>query len=264
MAAESHADSRKLACAAQGSGPDELVLLHPVGLDHTFMVPWLEQAARGHRVIGIDLRGHGASPPASGHVPLDDYVADIHAAMAAHCAGPATVLGLSFGGMLAQLVALAQPDSVARLVLCGCPGGFAAEVRPVLRERGLAAERDGMAGVVDATIERWFTPPFRSSAPVERVRTRLLADDVASWSAAWHAISTFDALSRLRTIKVPTLVVAGECDAATPIAVATTLAQAIPEARLAVLPGAPHMMQIETRDAFNAVVGDFLAPTSRQ
>ena len=183
-------------CAVAGSGPD-LVLLHPVGLDHTFMMPWLAQAGRGHRVVAVDLRGHGDSPAATRDTTLDDYVADIGAAMSAHCRGPATVLGLSFGGMLAQLVALAHPESVARLVLCGCTGGFAPEVRTILRERGVSAERSGMAGVVEATLDRWFTPSFRANEAVERVRTRLLADDVTSWSAAWHAMATFDALPRL-------------------------------------------------------------------
>jgi 3-oxoadipate enol-lactonase len=262
MAAKSQSDSDKLACTVHGSGPD-LVVLHPVGLDHTFMVPWLEPAARGYRVIGIDLRGHGKSPRATRDTTLNDYVVDIHAVMRAHCAGPATVLGLSFGGMLAQLIALAYPDSVARLVLCGCPGGFAPEVRPMLRERGLAAERNGMTSIVDTTIERWFTPAFRSNAAVESVKKCLSTGDVTGWSAAWHAISTLDALPQLHKISVPTLVVGGERDAATPVAVATMLSQAIPSAQLVLLREAPHMMQIESREAFNDAVGGFLASTSR-
>lgn len=261
MAGESNATptgARKLAADVRGAGPD-LVLLHPVGLDHTFMAPYLAQAARRHRVVGVDLRGHGDSPPAARDMTLDDYVADIHLAMESHCRGPAIVLGLSFGGMLAQLMALAHPQRVSGLVLCGCTGGFAPEVRPILRERGATAERDGMPGVVDATIERWFTPAFRSSDAAERVRARLLSDDVTGWSAAWHAIAMFDALPRLSTLEVPTLVVAGARDAATPTAAATTLANAIPHARLAVLPDAPHMMQIESYDAFNVAVGEFVA-----
>jgi 3-oxoadipate enol-lactonase len=249
--------TRTLAADVRGAGPD-LVLLHPVGLDHTFMAPYLVQAARQHRVVALDLRGHGDSPLATRDVTLDDYVADIHLAMEVHCRGPAIVLGLSFGGMLAQLMALAHPERVSGLVLCGCTGGFAPEVPPILRERGLAAERDGMPSVVDATIERWFTPSFRRSDAAARVRTRLLTNDVTSWSTAWHAIATFDALPRLSTLQVPTLVVAGARDAATPITAATTLANAIPDARLTVLADAPHMMQIESRDAFNAALGPFL------
>ena len=143
-------------------------------------------------------------------------------------------------------------------MLSGCTGGFAPEVRPVLRERGLAAERDGMDAVVPATIERWFSPAFRADPQVERVRERLRTDDVDSWSAGWHAISTFDALPRLGEIAVPTLVIAGEIDAATPLAAATKLAQSIRGARFEVLPAAPHMMQIERRDEYSAAVTKFL------
>ena len=241
----------------RGEGPD-LVLLHPVGLDGTFWAPLAAAAAATHRVTALDLRGHGRSAMGDSRATIDDYVADIHAAMARRCRGPAVVLGLSFGGMLAQLVTLHHPAAVAALVACGCTGGFAPEVRPLLAERGLAAVRDGMASVVPATIERWFTPAFRADPRVEAVRARLLADDPASWSAAWHAISTFDALPRLAEVAVPALVIAGDADAATPIAAATRLAEAIPDAELRVLSGAPHMMQIECSAAFNAAVVAFL------
>lgn len=246
-----------LHCVVTGSGP-EIVLLHPVGLDHGFMAPWLAPATHDHRVIALDLPGHGHSPAVDRSATLDDYVRSIAAAMREHCHGPAILLGLSFGGMLAQSVALAEPDRVSALVLCGCPGGFAPDVRPVLRERGLAAERDGMASVVATTIERWFTPPFRSDPAVDRVRRRLLADDPIGWSAGWHAISTFEALPRLADLRVPTLVLAGEQDVATPLAAATTLANAIPGATLQIVPKAPHMMQIECREAFNRAVESFL------
>jgi 3-oxoadipate enol-lactonase len=246
-----------LHCEVAGTGPD-LVLLHPVGLDHTSWEALTSAAARTHRVVAVDLRGHGRSPPADRSTSLDDFTDDIHAAIGKHCEGAATVVGLSFGGMLAQMLALRHPGDVGALVLCGCPGGFPDQARPVLRERGLVAEREGMEAIIAPTIERWFTAPFRADPAVERVRQRLRANDVASWSAGWHAISTFDALPRLGEIAVPTLVIAGEVDAATPIAAATTLAQAIPGARLRVLPAAPHMMQIERAADYNAAVLQFL------
>jgi len=246
-----------LHCAVSGDGPD-LVLVHPVGLDHTFWEPLTAAASRDHRVLRVDLRGHGLSPAADRGTSLEDYADDVYAAIGRHCRGAATVLGLSFGGMLAQVLALRRPDAVAALVLCGCTGGFAQELRPVLRERGLAAERGGMDAIVEPTIERWFSPAFRGNPEVERVRQRLRTDDAVSWSAAWLAISTFDAFPRLGEVGVPAVVVAGEIDAATPLAAATKLAQSIRGARLTVLPAAPHMMQIERREDYNAAVLEFL------
>jgi 3-oxoadipate enol-lactonase len=249
--------SVKLHCVATGAGRD-LVLLHPVGLDHTFWGSLAKAASESRRVVAVDLRGHGRSPAAGRETAIDDYADDVHAAIERHCRGPAAVLGLSFGGMVAQLVALRHPHAVSALVLSGCGGGFAPDVRPLLRERGLAAERDGMEAIVGPTIERWFTAAFRDDPEVERVRERLRTNDVVSWSVAWHAISTFDALPRLGEIAVPALVVAGERDAATPPAATAKLAESIDGARCTTLAGAPHMMQIECRDAYDAAVLEFL------
>lgn len=243
---------------AEGEGP-LVVLLHPIGLDGAFWGP-LPGAlvAAGHRVLRLDLAGHGRSPAVARPRPMEAYAHDVHAAIAQAGGGAAAVLGLSFGGMVAQTLAIRHPGSVAALLLCGCGGGFADDMRPVLRERGLAAERDGMAGVVDTTIARWFTEPFQQDAAVASVRTRLLADDAAGWSAGWHAIADFDARPHLSQIAVPTLVIGGERDAATPLVASDALARGIPGARLLPLPDAPHMMQIETAAAFVPAVVGFL------
>lgn len=242
----------------EGSGP-MVVLLHPVGLDGTFWGGLPAALAPQRRVLSLDLAGHGGSPATARPRPIETYADDVAAAIREAGGGPAAVVGLSFGGMVAQMVAIRHPELVSALLPCGCGGTFAAEIRPMLRERGLMAERDGMQAVLEATIERWFNPEFRADAAVERVRQRLLSDDVAGWSAGWHAIAGLDATPHLGGIRVPTLVIAGEKDAATPPAAAeATIAKAVPGARLTVLPGAPHMMQIETGQAFTEAVAGFL------
>jgi|LauGreDrversion4_2_1035121.scaffolds.fasta_scaffold00447_12 3-oxoadipate enol-lactonase len=249
--------AKLLNCVIVGQGPD-LMVLHPAGLDHSFMGRLIEAAAATHRVIGVDLRGHADSPAASSQTTLSDFVDDVHSVVQAHCAGPARVLGLSFGGMLAQMLALDHPQDVSALVLCGCGSSFAPEVRPALRARGTLAVDQGMQAVLSSTIERWFNPTFRLDPQVDRVRERLLSNQPTNWAAVWNAISTLDALPRLGQLRLPALVVAGQEDVATPPAACATLAQAIDGAQLAVLPGAPHMMQIESPAAFESVVLAFL------
>lgn len=246
-----------LHCAVTGSGPD-LVLLHPVGLDGALWGGLIERCAPFRRVIAVDQRGHGQSPPARKGATMADYVAGTHAALQRAGVDKAVILGLSFGGMIAQEFAITHPERVSGLMLCGCPGAMPPEARPMILERGLAAERGGMAAVVDGTIERWFTADFRSQPVVETVRKRLLSDDVAGWSAAWTAIADFAALPRLGAVRAPTLVVSGSADVATPFAASTALAAAIPGAELAVLPGASHMMQFEGAEIFAETVTRFL------
>ncbi|MBR0646830.1 alpha/beta fold hydrolase [Plastoroseomonas hellenica] len=240
-----------------GAGP-LVVLLHPVGLDHRFwgMLPGVLAAER--RVLALDLAGHGQSPQVARPRSIEEYADDVAAAIVQAGGDPAEVVGLSFGGMIAQVLALRHPHLIGKLVPGGCGGTFAAEVRPMLQERGLAAERDGMAAVVPPTLERWFSTGFAGSV-LGAVRERLLAQDVAGWSAGWHAIAGLDATPRLGQVRVPTLVIAGERDAATPAAITeATVMRVIPGARLAVLPGAPHMMQLECAEAYTRAVAGFL------
>lgn len=251
-------DTVPLAGVIEGEG-DDLVLLHPVGLDGSFWGELPRALQKGRRILRLDLRGHGRSAIGVSRPPIATYAADVAAAIQSFGMQRPAVLGLSFGGMIAQMLALDHPDLVSRLVLSGCPGGIPENVGPVLRERGLAAERDGMASIVPATVERWFTPGFVQSPIVERVRQRLREDDVRGWSDGWHAIAGFDALPRNSEISVPTLVVSGALDAATSPAASTALAASIPGAELVTLPGAPHMMQLETSKLFADAVGRFLA-----
>lgn len=243
---------------AEGAG-SLVVLLHPVGLDGSFWGGLPATLAASRRVLSLDLAGHGNSPAVTRPRPIEDYADDVAQAIREAGAGPAAVVGLSFGGMVAQMVAIRHPGMVSALVPCGCGGDFPATVRPMLRERGLMAEREGMQSVIETTIERWFTEGFRSDAAVQRVRARLLSDSAAGWSAGWHAIADLSATPRLGAVSVPTLVIAGENDVATPVAMAeTTVARAIPAAGFTVLPGAPHMMQIEAEAAFTDAIAGFL------
>jgi 3-oxoadipate enol-lactonase len=172
------------------------------------------------------------------------------------------VLGLSLGGMVAQTLTLDFPASVAGLILCGCTGGFAPELQPLLLERGLAARAGGMQAVVDPTLQRWFTPAYLHHEDVMAVRQRLMQNQPDNWLATWRAISGFNALPRLHEIGVPTLVVAGDQDVATPLIATETLTSSILRARRVLLQGAPHMMQIESHALFNRAVLHFLTETT--
>jgi 3-oxoadipate enol-lactonase len=252
-----NASASPLHCVIHGSGPD-VVLLHPAGLDHTAMQALADSLAASHRVLNVDLRGHGESPDAPAGTRLEDFAADIAQLILSQGKGPAIVLGISLGGMLAQELALRRPDLVAGLVLCACTATFDDAIRPLLRDRGGAALVGGMAAVVESTLDRWFSAAAREERGAAMLRERLLLDRPSNWCVTWDAIASHDTLSRLAEITAPTIVIAGEKDAATPLAATRVLADAIPGARWLSLPEAPHMMQIECADAFNGVVAAFL------
>jgi 3-oxoadipate enol-lactonase len=244
-----------------GEGPP-LVLLHPIGLDLTCWEPMMESLGTARTIIRIDHRGHGLSAPTDPDPTLRDYAQDVHNLLSGLGIAHAAVAGLSFGGMVAQTLALDFPEDVSSLVVAGCPTTFPDEnVRALVRQRGSDA-LDGMEAVIPATLERWFTADFIEAGKAEPTRERLRKDDPKEWAAAWTAISQIDTLPRLHEISVPTLCVAGEADKAAPPAVLKSIADAISGAQLAVLPGVPHMMQIEKAELFGEATRSFLDGSS--
>lgn len=236
-----------------------VVLIHPVGLDHTCFDDLVAALGPGLSVLRMDLRGHGRSPgnpPADG---LDDYARDVHELLAATRFAPAVVAGFSFGGMVAQALTTAFPSDVAALVAGTCPCAFTAEQRPILLERGQAARRGGMRAVVDATLERWFSDGFRSGSMIAAYRQRLLQDSPEDWARAWQAMATMDIAERIRSISVPTLCLATGADKATPPAVMAAVAERIPRASLVVMPDASHMPFIEEPGTVAGEIRRFLA-----
>lgn len=240
-----------------GGGPTVL-LLHPVGLDLTCWDSQVGALVPGFRVLRVDLRGHGRSDVPPPPYSLRGFADDVHSLLQQLQLAPAHVIGLSLGGMVAQILGMEYPNDVRSLVLTDTTSTLAAEARRTMIERGEAAKRAGMASVIEGTLGRWFTPGFMGSEVVARCRKRLLTDDVAGWAATWQAISELDTEPRLREIEVPTLVMIGEVDLSVPVSRARAMADQIPGAVLHVLAGAPHMAPMERPDLFNPPVLEFL------
>jgi len=235
-----------------------VLLVHPVGLDSACWGAQVAALVPGFRVLRVDLRGHGRSDAPPPPYSLSDYGADIHALLSELRLAPVHVLGLSLGGMVAQVLALEHPSDVRSLVLADTNSTLGPDARRAMVERGEAARRGGMGSILESTLSRWFTPGFMGSETVAQTRARLLADHVEGWAAAWRAISELDTEPRLAEIRVPTLVIIGESDLSVPVSRARAMADRIPGAAFHVVPGAPHMAPLERPDLFNPPLLAFL------
>jgi 3-oxoadipate enol-lactonase len=235
-----------------------VVLLHPVGLDRACWRWVCDILADRYRLIAVDLRGHGLSPKRPLAKGIEDHADDLARLLTRQELSSATLVGVSFGGIVAQMTAVKYPALISKLVPCACPARIAPENRAAIIARGTRAMEGGMPSVVKETLARWFSSGFLANPAVAEVADRLATDDPDVWAATWHAIAEVDILDRLTAVSVPTLAVAGENDEATPIEAMKALTAAIAGARLDVLPDAPHMLHIETARAFTDVVTRFL------
>lgn len=121
-----------------------------------------------------------------------------------------------------------------------------------------------MVAVVQSSLERWFTEEFRERRPdiMDRTTKTLLGDDPATQAAIWDLIATLDTDSQLSKLACPTLILVGEHDPSTPPMVANHLAESIRDAHLIVLPGASHIVTVETPDAVSVSILRFLSEHS--
>ena len=246
----------KLHHRIDGNGP-RVLLLHAVGIDLTFLDAVAGSLAKEFTVLRADLRGHGKSPyqPAA---DLADYADDVHALLTDLHFAPCAVAGFAFGGMVTQALAVNHPQDVRAIEIASCPSAQTPESARIVAQRGADAKRDGIGSILDVTMRRWFNDAFVDAGADAAVRARLLSTDVRGWADAWNAMATIDTAPRLREIKVPALCLVGELDKSSPPPVVQKIADAIPGARFAVIPGAPHMPFIEQPAETARVVGGFL------
>lgn len=248
-------DHRTQVARAGDTGP-AVVLLHALGLTWHMWEPVIRDLARGRRVVAYDLRGHGsaadAPPPADLRTLADDLqqVLDRERLPAAH------IVGLSYGGGVAQTFAARHRGSVLSLVLA------ATTDRPFasFEQRATAVETDGLAAQVASSLTRWFTPEAlaENSWGVRYARDRVLRGNAPQVAAAWRAFAGIDAAGKLRDLQIPTLVLCGERDASTGPAVMRPLAENLRGATYVELPGAPHMPTLETPELVIKALDRFL------
>ncbi|MFD2414944.1 alpha/beta fold hydrolase [Amycolatopsis pigmentata] len=242
-------------------GGSPVVFLHPVGLDLTWWGDQFSTFGPERDLLAFDMPGHGASGALTTPPSFEVMADTLEAVLDAAAAGPAHLVGLSVGGMIAQAFALRRPHLVRSLSLIATLCTFPEPVRDVLRERSRVAREEGMATIAELTNERWFPPSFRDQRPdvLDRAGKSLRAQDGEFHALMWDMIRGLNLEKNLPDITCPTMVVVGGSDGNSPPAAGERIAELIPGASLTVLPGVGHFPPYETPVAFNTLLRRFLA-----
>jgi pimeloyl-ACP methyl ester carboxylesterase len=245
----------------QGTG-NPIVFLHAFPLNRSM---WAEQEAalsQWFRIITVDLRGHGESDAPLWHSSLDEYADDI-AALLDHLSIPQAILiGLSMGGYVSFSFYRKHSRRVRGLILADTRApADSDEARAGRFQLAQTAYREGAAAVADLMLPKLLGPTaLRTRADlVDQVRRMIKANEISGIVVDAMAMAERpDSLALLPTIACPTLVIVGDEDQATPPAEAELMARSIPQARLAVIPGAGHLSNLEQPEQFNMLVKDFV------
>jgi proline iminopeptidase len=258
-----------------GEGDPVVVALHGgPGASHDYLRPQFDLLARGRTLLYYDQRGGGASPVArEAALGWRAHVADLAAVVRAEARPvPATLIGFSWGGLLALLFAMEHPDLVARLVLIGpaptyaeARASYAAEFErrqaaPEVAEARAALSRSGLRERDPDTFWRrafalsvagYFKDPARARDLTPfRVGSR-------AQHAVWESLKGLDLRERVRGVSAETLILHGRYDPV-PLAASETLARLLPRGRLVVFEDSGHALYAEETEKFVREVEGFL------
>jgi 3-oxoadipate enol-lactonase len=244
--------------AKEGHGPP-LVLFHSLLSDRASFDAIAPQLKKSFRVIVPELPGFGRSEAVSGGLAtVADRMAE--AVRDAAAGDHALVLGNGYGGFVALQMAIRHPGVASRLILADCGAAFSEAGREAFRNMAAASRAKGLAAITDVAMRRLFAPEFQAahSDLMRDRREAFLKTDPEVFRAACDALATLDLRPELAKVKVPTLVMVGEQDEATPPPMSRELAAGLPDARLKIIPGCAHVPQLQAPETFLEMIGDFL------
>jgi YbgC/YbaW family acyl-CoA thioester hydrolase len=251
-----------LAVEVRGSGP-AILFIHGYPMDHTV---WEHQLAHleGWLRIAPDLRGMGQSDAPDLGYSMATYAYDLFALLDALGVERVVLCGVSMGGYIAFEMLRRRPERVRGVVLMNTRAEADTPEGRKVRDAAAVQAREGGAGSVAATmLPRLLAPaaPAENPALVDRLRRMMAGTPSAGILGALGALRDRpDSMPLLPMLGgIPVLIIAGAEDHITPKEHAQAMADAIPGARLVVLPGAGHLSPVEQPEAATAAVADFLA-----
>src|SRR5580704_9569140 len=205
---------------AELEGPDSAPVLMLSNSLGTNLHMWDEQVAsltRHFRLLRYDRRGHGKSSVPKGPYTMERLGRDVLAVLDGLGIRKINWCGLSMGGMVGQWLGANAGDRIDKLILSNTACYYPDKTMWDARIK-LVCE-NGLAGIVDANMERWFTKAFRERAPqaLEKMREMFVATKLEGFIGCGEAIRDMDHRPLLAKIGAPTLVIAGRHDPATPL-----------------------------------------------
>jgi 3-oxoadipate enol-lactonase / 4-carboxymuconolactone decarboxylase len=228
-------------------GPEDgpvLVLGPALGATWNMWDRQVPELSRHWRVMRYDLPGHGGAHAVPAY-SVSDLAERLLATLDELEIERFGYAGCSLGAAVGAELALGHPLRIGSLALVSASPRFG--TADGFRDRGVVVRHNGIDPVARGICERWFTPAFAAAQPAiaDWAGQMVSTTDPDCYAAACEALAAFDIRAELSSIGVPTLVLAGAEDQETPPAEARVLVAKIPDARLALVPGASHLVPVE-------------------
>lgn len=247
-------DGINLAYEERGSGTPTIVLIHGWTCNRSFFAPQADHFGKTHRVVSVDLRGHGESDKPQGAYPIGAYADDVASIIDQLKLGRVIAVGHSMGGITVLQLGASYPDRVAGIVMVDpAPLTFSPELRAAI-EGMVAAIEAGDRAPQRQFIENHLFLPTSDKALVKRVAETMCGGPDHVAAAAMKGILTFDGVAVAARCKVPALHIA----ATPPLNPPHLMSQWLPTVVNGWTVGAGHFNQLEAPDQLNGMIEGFM------
>ncbi|MFM8546782.1 MAG: alpha/beta fold hydrolase [Betaproteobacteria bacterium] len=242
-----------------GDGP-WLTLAHPLAAELGIWAPQMPVLTPHFRVLRFDFRGHGTTSSTPAPYSLGQLARDALGLFDHLGIQKSHWVGLSMGGMVAQVLALQRPGVLNRMVIADSTSRRPANAAAMWGERIRLARERGMAAIAQPTLERWFTAPFRNKHPeiMDWVAAQIERTSLEGYCGSCAAIAEIDTLDHLGKIGSPALIMVGEHDHGTPPEMSRQMHEHWPESEFFMIPDASHIGNIEQAEIFNLKIAEYL------
>ena len=243
---------------ASGDGGKTFLFINSLGTDFRIWDGVVDVLKDFGNILLFDKRGHGLSDVAENTNNLDDFADEVLALLQSLSINRCIPVGLSVGGMIAQILAHRSPEKIEKLVLCDTH--FKIGNEQIWNDRIALVKKKGLAAVSDGVMQRWFSSTFRSekSVRVAGYKNMLECTPVLGYIKTCEAIRDADLTEIAKQIKIPALCVVGSEDKSTLPEEVKNLADLIEGSVFKIIEGSGHIPCVDNPEALSKLIIDFI------
>ncbi len=238
--------------------PRTFLFINALGTDYRIWDEVVKQLTGYANILLFDKRGHGLSDVVATTRTLEDFADDAEALLKHIKINRCVVVGLSVGGMIAQVLADRIPNHIEKLVLCDTRHKIGNE--PIWNDRINTINEKGLCAISEGIMQRWFSNEFRSNVAttVSACRNMVERCPVMGYIKTCEAIRDADLTTMANNINIPTLCVVGSEDKSTLPQEVKDLADLIDNSKFEVIKGSGHLPCVDNPGVLTKIIVDFL------
>jgi 3-oxoadipate enol-lactonase len=240
--------------------PMTFMFINSLGTDFRI---WNEVAAELRyygNILLFDNRGHGLSDVVEDTNGINDYADDAIALLEDLSINKCIPIGLSVGGMIAQIMAIRIPQKIRKLVFCDTRHKIGNA--QIWNDRIASVKKEGLPSISDGVMQRWFSEKFRNENPtrVSGYKIMLERTPPLGYIKACEAIRDADLTEIAKQIRIPSLCIAGSEDKSTTPEEVKNLADLIKGSKYEVIEGSGHIPCVDNSETLSKLIIDFIIP----